>query len=43
VCKRTGVKILYTHEHEGKSLQICKICRAAIGNGKKTRELGSLA
>ena len=35
VCKRTGVKLMYTHESEGKSLEICKICRATIANGKK--------
>jgi len=43
VCKRTGVKVLYSHEQDGKTLQICKICRAAIAHGKKKEELSALA
>lgn len=42
VCKRTGVKLLYTHEHNEKKLEICKICKAAIANNKKTEALNSL-
>ena len=44
VCRRTGVKLLYSHEVEGKkSIEICKICRAAIAHGKKTDALKSLS
>ena len=43
VCKKTGVKILYSHEHNGKTLEICKVCRAAISHGKKQEALSSLA
>jgi hypothetical protein len=42
LCKRTGVKVLYSHEHNGKTLQICKICRAAVAHGKKKEILSSL-
>ena len=34
VCKRTGVKILYTREIEGKETKVCKRCNTAIGRGK---------
>jgi hypothetical protein len=43
VCKRTGIKLLYTHEHNGKTLEICKICRASIAHGKRQEALNSLA
>ncbi len=43
VCKRTGVKLLYTYEHKEKKLEICKICKTAIANNKKTEALNSLA
>jgi len=33
-CKATGVKILYEQEIEGNKVNICKICKAAIKNGK---------
>jgi hypothetical protein len=36
VCKRNNVKILYEQEAEGQKFKICKICRAAIKNGKKS-------
>jgi len=35
VCKRTNVKILYEQEIGDKKVKICKICKAAIKNGKK--------
>ena len=43
VCKRTRVKLLYTHEVNGKKLEICKVCKAAIANGKKQEILSTLA
>ncbi len=33
-CQREGVKILYDQEIDGAKTQICKICKAAIKNGK---------
>ncbi len=43
VCKRTGVKKLYSHEHTGKKIEVCKVCRAAISHGKKEEALSALA
>jgi transcription elongation factor Elf1 len=36
VCKRNNVKVLYEQEAEGKKVKICKTCKAAIKNGKKS-------
>ena len=36
VCNREGVKILYEQEADGKKVKICKTCKAAIKNGKKS-------
>ena len=43
VCKRSGIKILYSHEVGGKTVEICKTCRAAIGHGKKQEILNTLS
>jgi hypothetical protein len=43
ICKRTGIKILHSYEHNGKTLEICKICHASIANGKKQEALNSLS
>ena len=42
-CKRTGIKVLYEHELEGKKIMICKQCKAAIGHGKKQEELAAIS
>jgi hypothetical protein len=34
VCKKVGVKVLYEQEIEGAKAKICKVCKAAIKNGK---------
>jgi len=34
VCKRTGVKVLYSREIADKTLNTCKRCSAALGHGK---------
>ena len=34
LCKRTSVKVLFEQEDDGKKIKICKICKAAIKNGK---------
>jgi hypothetical protein len=36
VCKRKSVKILYEMEAGEQKFKICKICKAAIKNGKKS-------
>lgn len=36
VCKRTSVKILYEQDAGGKKVKVCKTCKAAIKNGKKS-------
>ena len=35
-------RLISFHEHNEKKLEICKICRAAIANNKKTEVLNSL-
>ncbi len=42
VCKRTGIKCLYEHKIDDKTILVCKQCRAAISHGKKQEELASL-
>ena len=42
VCKRTGIKIVYEHEAEGKKIKICKTCKASIANGKMKEALAAL-
>ena len=34
VCKKIGVKVLYDQEVAGEKVKICKVCKAAIKNGK---------
>jgi len=34
VCKRSNVKVLYEQEINGAKASICKVCKAAIKNGK---------
>ena len=36
VCKRNGVKLLYELENEGAKHKVCKACKAAVANGKKS-------
>jgi len=35
VCNRENVKVLYEQEAGGQKFKICKVCRAAVKNGKK--------
>ena len=42
VCKRSGIKVVYEQEINGKKMNICKQCRAAISHGKKTEAMASL-
>jgi len=34
VCGRSGVKVVYEQEIDGKKVKICKICKAHIANAK---------
>jgi len=34
VCKKDAVKVLYEQEINGAKAKICKVCKAAIKNGK---------
>ncbi len=43
VCKKTGIKVIYSHDIDGKTIEICKICRSAISHGKKKEALSALA
>ena len=36
VCKRTNIKILYEQEAGGQKFKICKVCKSAVKNGKKS-------
>lgn len=42
VCKRTGIKVLYEHEVNGKKFKVCKQCRAALKHNKMQEALASL-
>ncbi|ADK81400.1 hypothetical protein [Sediminispirochaeta smaragdinae] len=34
LCNRTGIKLLYEVEKEGKKIKICKECNKAVAHGK---------
>jgi len=36
VCKRKNIKILYEQDSGDQKFKICKTCRAAVKNGKKS-------
>ena len=36
VCRRNNVKILYEQDAGDRKVKICKTCKAAIKNGKKS-------
>ena len=41
VCKRNNVKILYEQDAGEKKIKICKTCKAAVKNGKKSLPVAS--
>jgi len=43
VCKRTGVKITRELEGGGQKFKVCKVCKAAIKNGKKNLPVAAQA
>jgi hypothetical protein len=42
VCKRTGIKLMYEHEVNGKKINVCKQCNAAIKHGKAEEALAAV-
>ena len=42
LCKRTGIKVVYEKEINGKKYQICKQCKAALANGKMQEAVAAL-
>lgn len=34
ICKRTGIKVVYEREINGKKVMVCKPCRVALSRGK---------
>jgi len=34
LCRRTGVKLLYEYEFDGKKFELCKQCNSAAKSGK---------
>jgi ribosome-binding protein aMBF1 (putative translation factor) len=42
VCARTAVKVVYEVQVKEKTLKVCKICKAAIGHGKKLPQAEAL-
>jgi len=36
ICKRESVKVLYELEADGTKVKVCKTCKAAVANGKKS-------
>ena len=42
VCKRSAVKVLYEITIKEKTVKVCKTCKAALANGKFTKEADAL-
>jgi len=42
LCKRSGIKLLYEHEVDGKKLVICKQCNSAVKAGKFKEAIAAL-
>ncbi len=42
LCKRTGIKRLYTYESESKKVILCKQCHSAVKKGKFKTALAAL-
>ena len=42
VCRRSGMKILYENEINGKKVKVCKECNKAIAHGKKQEALAAV-
>lgn len=42
LCKRTGIKVVYEREAEGKKMILCKQCSAAVANGKMKEAIAAL-
>ena len=42
LCKRTGIKVVYEKEFDGKKVKICKQCNTAVGKGKMQEAVAAL-
>ena len=42
VCRRTAVKVVYETQVKDKTIKVCKTCKAAIGHGKRQKEVEAL-
>ncbi len=42
LCKRSGIKLLYTYEADEKKIVLCKQCNAAVKNGKFKEAIAAL-
>ena len=42
LCKRTGIKVVYEKEINGKKYMICKQCRAALARGNREEAVAAL-
>lgn len=42
LCKRTGIKAVYTQDFDGKKVNVCKQCKAAVKNGKMKEAIAAL-
>ncbi|MCD6397287.1 MAG: hypothetical protein J7L71_07080 [Spirochaetaceae bacterium] len=42
VCKRSGIKVMYENEINGKKVKVCKECNKAIAHGKKKEALAAV-
>lgn len=42
LCKRSGIKLLYSKEFGEKKVDICKQCKAATANGKMQEAVAAL-
>ncbi|MCL2411362.1 MAG: hypothetical protein FWC97_06930 [Treponema sp.] len=43
VCKKNNIKVVYEQEAEGQKFKICKTCKAAIKNNKKSLPVVAVA
>lgn len=42
LCKRTGIKAIYAQDFDGKKVEVCKQCKAAVANGKMKEAIAAL-
>jgi len=42
LCNRTGIKVIYEQEFDGKKVKTCKQCKAALSHGKLKEAVAAL-